>query len=149
MTLVSWTCAETIAFEGVSRRGTQFPGQLIVVYIRYQLLYTNMSHIFQGGFLIGPMQLRFLLDISFTAITACTRERNKRNQIQCAQRYISSLQHRASPSTHAVTPCAKRTRFTTKTSPSSPKVKKPVEIKEFVPVGAPQLQGISTLYNPP
>lgn len=30
-----------------------------------------------------------------------------------------------------------------------PKVEKPVEIEEFVPVGAPQLQGISTLYNPP
>jgi hypothetical protein len=30
-----------------------------------------------------------------------------------------------------------------------PKIEKPVEIEEFVPVGAPQLQGISTLYNPP
>jgi len=30
-----------------------------------------------------------------------------------------------------------------------PKVEKPVEIPDFVPVGAPQLQGISTLYNPP
>ena len=29
------------------------------------------------------------------------------------------------------------------------KVEKPVEIPDFVPVGAPQLQGISTLYNPP
>ena len=30
-----------------------------------------------------------------------------------------------------------------------PKVEKPVEIPDFVPVGAPQLQGISTLYDPP
>ena len=30
-----------------------------------------------------------------------------------------------------------------------PKVEKPVEIEKFTPVGAPQLQGISTLYNPP
>jgi len=30
-----------------------------------------------------------------------------------------------------------------------PKIEKPVEIEEFIPVGAPQLQGISTLYNPP
>ena len=30
-----------------------------------------------------------------------------------------------------------------------PKVEKPAEIPDFVPVGAPQLQGISTLYNPP
>ena len=30
-----------------------------------------------------------------------------------------------------------------------PKVEKPAEIIDFVPVGAPQLQGISTLYNPP
>jgi hypothetical protein len=30
-----------------------------------------------------------------------------------------------------------------------PKIEKPAEIKEFVRVGAPQLQGISTLYNPP
>ena len=30
-----------------------------------------------------------------------------------------------------------------------PKIQKPVEIPDFVPVGAPQLQGISTLYNLP
>ncbi len=30
-----------------------------------------------------------------------------------------------------------------------PKIEKPAEIEEFIPVGAPQLQGISTLYNPP
>lgn len=30
-----------------------------------------------------------------------------------------------------------------------PKVDKPAEIEDFVPVGAPKLMGISTLYNPP
>jgi hypothetical protein len=30
-----------------------------------------------------------------------------------------------------------------------PKIEKPADIEEFIPVGAPQLQGISTLYNPP
>ena len=30
-----------------------------------------------------------------------------------------------------------------------PKIEKPAEIEVFIPVGAPQLQGISTFYNPP
>ena len=30
-----------------------------------------------------------------------------------------------------------------------PKIEKPAEIEDFVPVGAPKLMGISTLYNPP